>query len=189
MYGHGGGYMLKPRETDGLREELLGERKISKTFVNEKEEEKEKEKKILAIKDIHFKIRYDFKGKGKPAKFFFGAKDPDEMACINREQQVSLWKNVPIQGINILKIEEEEVYSVFEEENDEELAFAPVIMEVKVDTLEDLIRFVVKEEFRRLEIIQPEEIKLTKQELERLLFKFHKSTRDQVYMQIKKIQD
>ncbi len=179
--------MLKPRETEELRQELLGQRKSLPNLLDDKKSEPPKEEEAGSL--VHFKVRFDFKGREKPAKFFFGGKNSEEVACYNREQQLALWKNVPVQGINILKINEEEVYSVFEEDKDEEVAYAPLTMEVKVDSLEDLVRFVVKEEFRRIEILHPKSVKLSSQALERLLFKFHQSARDQLFMHLKKMEE
>lgn len=178
--------MLKPRETEELRQELLGQRRVVPNLMEEKKVELEKEEEANAI---HFKLRFDFKGKEKPAKFFFGGKNSAEVARYNRDQQVALWKNVPVQGINIIKMEEEDVYDVFDEAHDQEVAYAPIIMEIKVDSLEDLVRFVVREEFRRIDILEPKSIKMNSQALERLLFKFHQAARDQVFMQIKKLQE
>ena len=177
--------MLKPRDTEELRQELLGQRKPVANLVDEKKTEPREEE----VPSIHFRVRFDFKGKEKPAKFFFGGKNSEEVARYNREQQVALWRNVPVQGINIEKIQEEEVYSVFEEGQEEEVAYAPLVMEVRVDSLEDLVRFVVREEFRKIEILEPKTIKLNHQALERLLFKFHQSARDQVFFHIKKLQE
>ena len=179
--------MLKPRETDELRQELLGQRKPLPGLAEEKKSEPRPEGEGGSA--IHFKVRFDFKGKEKPAKFFFGGKNGEDVARYNRDQQLALWKNVPVQGIHILKIQEDEVYSVFEEAQDEEYAYAPLVMEVKVDSLEDLVRFVVREEFRRIEILEPKSVKLNSQALERLLFKFHQSARDQVFLHVKKLQE
>ncbi len=175
--------MLKPRETDDLlMKERLEPRRTGSEPANQNEET---EKDLNKDNTLHFKIRLDFKGKAKPAKFFFGGKNTQEVAQITREQQAALWKNVPIQGIDIIEINEGEIYTVFDEE-EEEIAFAPLIVEVKVDSLEDVVRFVVKEEFRRLEIVEPDGLSLSKQEIERLLFKIHLSARDQVFLELKK---
>ena len=39
------------------------------------------------------------------------------------------------------------------------------------DTLEDLLRFIFREEFRRIELLEPGSILLSKKEIERLLFR------------------
>ncbi len=181
--------MLKPRKTDALREELLGEKGISKHFAEPPTKEKAVESSEIPDKTIHFKVRFDFKGKSKPARFFFGRKNTEEMAHIAREQQVALWKHVPLQGIDIVKINTEETYLVLDEDEGEEVAYAPLVMEIKASALEDLVIFVIREEFRRLEIIEPEDLKLTRQGLERLFFKFHQATKEQVLLQIKRLQE
>ena len=179
--------MLKPRKTQELRQELLGLETPETPQAGE--EEKKEPKKETEEGIVHFKVRFDFKGREKPARFFFGGRNSMDVARYNREQQVGHWKNVPVQGIQILKIQEEEVYGVFDDAQDEEVAYAPLVMEVRVESLEDLVRFVVREEFRRIEIMEPKSFKLTSQGLERLLFRFHQSARDQVILQIKKLQE
>ena len=41
------------------------------------------------------------------------------------------------------------------------------------DSLEDVLRFIMKEEFRTIEIIQPEQLELSRIELERLLLRIN----------------
>ncbi|MGI6097407.1 MAG: hypothetical protein ACOYBM_04745 [Dethiobacteria bacterium] len=124
---------------------------------------------------IRFKIRYDYKGRPKPARFFFGGRDTEEMAEELREKNVALWRNVPVQGAQIEKVDLMEIYTIFEEEEEEEIAYAPLELQVAVDSLDDIVRFVARSEFRRLEVVEPENITLSKKEVERLLYKINET--------------
>ena len=70
---------------------------------------REKEEKNEALKGVYsrlkFRVRFDYKGKPRPARFFFGGKRTENVAQELRDQQVALWKNVPLQGINIENID------------------------------------------------------------------------------------
>ena len=45
----------------------------------------------------------------------------------------------------------------------------PPELVVSADSLEDLLRFIIREEFRRIEILEPASILLNNREIERLL--------------------
>ncbi|MGI6330198.1 MAG: hypothetical protein ACOX1Y_00130 [Zhaonellaceae bacterium] len=126
---------------------------------------------------LHLKIRLDYKGEPQN-RFFFGGKTGEKVAEEIREQKVALMRNVPFQGITINDIDMSvETYSIFDEVSGEEIAYAPVIVELMADDIEDIIRFIVKEEFRKIEIIEPQEIIMAKQDLERLIFKVNEEMR------------
>ena len=145
----------------------------------DKEEDSRKERDNEHLKEINtadipmlrFKVRFDYKGPPKPARFFFGKKDTEEVAQEIRDQQLSLWRNIPLQGIHVESIDLGEIYMIYDEELDDEVAFAPIELVVSADSLEDLIRFIIKDEFRRIEILEPKTITLTSKEMERMLFK------------------
>ncbi|MFZ5644141.1 MAG: hypothetical protein ACOY46_11170 [Bacillota bacterium] len=123
-------------------------------------------------KVIRAKIRIDFKGNAKPGKFFFGGKSVEKMAEEAREQNVAVFRNIPIQGINILDIDiGTEVYTYFDDINNTETAFAPVILDVAADSVEDLLKLIAREDFRKIEVISPQEIALDRIEIERVLFR------------------
>ncbi len=86
---------------------------------------------------------------------------------------MQLWRNVPLQGINVENMDLGEIYSVYDEESNEEIAYAPLELIVSADSLEDLLRFIIREEFRRIEILEPASILLNNREIERLLFKIN----------------
>ncbi len=146
-----------------------------RTEINSREKEKENNnlRDNYPNSKLKFKVRFDYKGKPKPARFFFGGKKTESVAHDYREQQVQLWRNVPLQGISVENMDLGEIYSVYDEESNEEIAYAPLELAVNADSLEDLLRFIIREEFRRIEILEPTSILLTNKEIERLLFKIN----------------
>ncbi len=124
-------------------------------------------------KRIKIKVRFDYKGKPKPARFFFGGKKTEDVAQEYREQQIARWRNIPFQGIVVEKIDPGEIYNVYDEEMAEEVAYAPLELLIFADSLEDLLRLVFKEEFRRIEILEPDSILLLNKEIEKLFFRMN----------------
>ncbi|KAF1086483.1 hypothetical protein SPSYN_00202 [Sporotomaculum syntrophicum] len=131
--------------------------------------------------EISVKVRLDFKGQGRPGRFLFGGKPVDRAAEEVREQQVALLRNVPIQGIHIDDIDTSiEVYTVWDDENEVNVAYAPVIITVTADNIEDLLRFIVRESFCKIEVIEPASIVMSRYDLERFLFKVSKEMKNYV---------
>lgn len=127
---------------------------------------------------IRVKIRLDYKGFQKPGKFFFGGKHTDEVAEEVREQQVSMLRNVPLQGISIEEVDlSADVYTVFDEIANAQVAYAPVVLTVRADSLEDIVRFIAKEEFRKIEILEPDNILFHRSDIERVLFRVSEELR------------
>ncbi len=121
---------------------------------------------------VRARIRLDFKGVGKPGRFFIGAKPTEKVAEEIREQQVALLRNVPIQGVNIEDIDiSAEVYTIYDEATNGQVAYAPVEILVAAESLDNLVKFVARDEFRKIEILEPANITLGKLDLERLLFR------------------
>lgn len=107
----------------------------------------------------------------KPSKFF-GSKNIEGLAEDLREQKVALLRNVPIQGIQIEEIDmSSEVYVVKDDNSGNLVAYAPVLIIVNADSIDDLSRFIVVDEFRKIEILEPEEVYYSRLDLERFLFK------------------
>lgn len=120
---------------------------------------------------IRVRLRLDYAGHGKPGKLF-GGKNVEQTAEEARQQKVSLLRNVPIQGIRIDEVDMSgEVYTVYEEINRRLVAYAPVFITFSADSIEDAIKFSMKDEFRTVEVLEPENMNLSKYDLERLLFK------------------
>lgn len=121
---------------------------------------------------ILVKVRLDIKGNGKPGRFLFGGKTLDKMAEESREQQLTVFRNVPIQGIQIIDIDcSTEIYTVNDDITNNEIAYAPLELTIKADNLENVIRFITREDFRKVEVLDPASLTLNHNEVERLLFK------------------
>lgn len=124
--------------------------------------------------ELKAKVRLDFKGVSRPGRLFFGSKTTEKVAEEHREQQIALFRNVPIQGIRIEDISlGGETYAVFDDQANNEVAYAPAELIVVADTVEDLVRFVAREDFRRIEILEPTNFVLSRLEIERLLFRIN----------------
>lgn len=144
---------------------------------------------LTASPPIRAKVRFDYRGKARPSRFFFGGKSTEEVAGELRQQQAALWRNVPLQGVQVDHIELGEIYSVYDEDADDEVAFAPMELDVVADSLDKLVRFAVREEFRRILIIEPERIAMCTQQMEHLFFQVNDLVRTQVYLKAKKYTD
>lgn len=137
----------------------------------------------LVTEKLRLKIRLDFRAEERSGRFLFGGKTNLAMAGNVREQQINLLKNVPLQGISLQDFDSTmEVYVMTEDANrrTREVAYAPLILTLKADNIEDIIPFLVRPEFRKVEILGPESINMSKQEMERLMFsifKLFRSTR------------
>lgn len=144
---------------------------------------------LQAQSPIRAKVRFDYRGKARPSRFFFGGKSTEEVAGELRQQQAALWRNVPLQGIRVDHIELGEIYTVYDEDADDEVAFAPMELDVVTDSLDKLVRFAVREEFRRILIVEPDRITLSTQQMEHLFFQVNELVRTQVYLKAKKYID
>ena|GEM_PF-171210 len=127
---------------------------------------------------IRVKIRLDYKGMHKPGRFFFGGKNTEDVAEEVRNQQVGMLRNVPLQGIIIEEVDMSgDVYTVFDEIINTHVAYAPVVLTISSDSMEDIVRFIAREEFRKVEILEPENMVMNKIDIERVLFKFSEELR------------
>lgn len=128
---------------------------------------------------VLLKVRLDFKGTGKPGRFLFGGKPTDRAAEEAREQQVAVFRNVPIQGIQIVDIDASaEVYTVYDDLTNSDTAYAPLVLTVKADSLENTIRFIARDDFRKIEILDPAYVTLNHSDIERLLFKVYEEMKE-----------
>ena len=132
---------------------------------------------------IKIKVRFDYKGIPRPARFFIGGKNSKDVAEDLRQQQAALWRNVPIQGVRIDDVEYLELYEVYDEYEESSIAYAPLELKATLDSLEDLVRFTGKAEFRRIEILEPAKLSLTGRELERLFYKFGETMQERLHEQ------
>jgi hypothetical protein len=132
-------------------------------------------------KPIKVKIRLDFKGTSKPGRFLFGGKSQEKSAEDNREQQVALFRNIPMQGIYIEDIDlSVDVFTVFDDVSNNEVAYAPVTLTICADTLEDVVQFITRKEFRKIEIIEPRNFSLSKHDTEKLFFQIHRQLKEHI---------
>jgi hypothetical protein len=116
-------------------------------------------------------MRFDYIGKAKSSKFF-GNKNLEQLAEETRQHQVSMMRNIPVQGIRIEDIDmSQEVYSIIDDFSGKKMAYAPVVITFYADSIEEVLKFVVKEEFRTVEILEPDELLLVRNDMEKLLFK------------------
>jgi hypothetical protein len=126
------------------------------------------------LSQLRLKVRFDYIGRSKSGKKLFGNKGHEQIAEETRQHKVSQIRNVPIQGIHIEDIDmSQEVYAVIDEITGRELCYAPVTILFGADSLEDAIRFIMKEEFRTVEILQPDQLTFSKLEMERLLLRIN----------------
>jgi hypothetical protein len=73
-----------------------------------------------------------------------------------------------------------DVYTLTSSEKDGDVAFAPIEMVVRADSIEDLIAFTFREELRKIKIIEPTEMLLSNYDMERALFKISEEYRDEL---------
>lgn len=140
-------------------------------------------------RQIKFRVRFDYKGRPKPARLFFGGKDAENMAEELRDQQMALWRNIPIQGAIIENIDLGETYTVHDEELEGEVSYAPMEVLVITRSIDTMVKFIVKEEFRRLDILEPESLQLNRQEIEGLFFKISEEIKNKVISRYKKARE
>ncbi|WP_088226580.1 hypothetical protein [Desulfosporosinus sp. FKB] len=132
----------------------------------------------LLTEHVRVRIRLDFRGEAHSGRFFFGSKSKEQVAEATREQQVAVLRNVPLQGIMIEDVDLSlDVYTVTEGSGrrTQESAFAPIILTLRVENLDDLLPLLIKPEFRKIEFLSPESISLHRLDMERLLFRLSQS--------------
>lgn len=135
----------------------------------------------VLTEQIRVRVRLDFRGEARMGKFFFGGKSEAEVAEQMREQQVTMLRNVPLQGMVIEDFDLSlEVYQITENgrKRGQEVAYAPIILTLRIENFDDLIPLLIKPEFRKIEFLSPENCNVNRVDLERLFFRFN-----QVYQQ------
>ena len=137
---------------------------------------------------ILFKVRFDYRGEHKPGRFLFGGKSIELMAEENREEKVTLLKNLPVQGVSFKDYDiTPEPYVVYDDNLGERVAYAPAVITVQADSIEDMVKFIMREEFRKLEVLEPSQMFITNKDLERVLFKMNEELRKQLLVYSNKI--
>lgn len=123
------------------------------------------------LTSIRMRVRFDYVGKAKAGKIW-GGKSGEQIAEELRQQKASLIRNVPIQGIQIEDLDmSQEVYSIYDDIMGKSVYYAPVTICFSANSLEDAVKFTMKEEFRTVELLDPQEIILNKGEIEKLMLK------------------
>lgn len=127
---------------------------------------------------LKVKLRFDYIGRPKAGKLF-GTKNVEQLADNARQQKVSTMRNVPMQGIRIDDIDmSQDIYTLLDDITGSKVGYAPVVITLYAENIEDVVKFIVKEEFRTIEIIEPEELLFSKGDVEKLLFRFSQDLTD-----------
>lgn len=137
----------------------------------------------LLTEHVRVRIRVDYRGESRSGRFFFGGKSKEQMAEKMREQQVALLRNVPLQGIFIEDVDLSlDVYAVTEGDGrrTHEVAYAPIILTLRIENLDDLLPLLIKPEFRKIDFLSPENISLHRLDMERLLFRLSQSFQQEI---------
>ncbi|MDR3270304.1 MAG: hypothetical protein LBT32_02145 [Peptococcaceae bacterium] len=132
---------------------------------------------------IRVVVRLDYRTEPQVKKRFLKGKNGTEEAEELREQQVALWRNVPLQGIIVEDVDMSlEVYMVKEagKNRDYEVFFAPVILTLRAESIEDLIPVLMNNEFRRIEFLNPESMHIHRLDMERLLYKLNQAFQQEI---------
>ncbi|NMA64130.1 MAG: hypothetical protein GX964_08860 [Syntrophomonadaceae bacterium] len=139
----------------------------------------------IVLHNLKVRVRFDYKGTRMGR--LFGGKSVEQVAEEVREEKVALLRNVPVQGVTIEDIEmSNDVYTVTDEFTGQPVAFAPVTITFSADSLDDAIRFAMKEEFRKVEVLEPEQAFLNRFDIERLLFAINEQLKEfKVYLERK----
>ncbi len=136
-------------------------------------------------KKMRVKARFDYRGEGKQGHVFWRGKEGEQVAEEIREQRAILLRNLPMQGVRIEEINtESEIYTVRDEQTNREVAYAPIEFVVDTDSIEDLIPFLLREEFRKIEVVAPTEIVLDKHDIERIIHRINEEMKNyQLYLE------
>lgn len=130
---------------------------------------------------VKAKIRYDFKAETGTRRFFWKRNDLLEVAKKVRNQKVSLLRNLPLQGINVELLDvDHEVYLIPGDGQKQTTAYAPVEMVVEADSLEDLMPLTLREEFRKIKILEPNQLLVSNNEVERFIFRVNEEYRSEI---------
>jgi hypothetical protein len=136
-------------------------------------------------KRMRLKARFDYRGEGKQGRVFVRGKDGEQVAEEIREQKAILLRNLPIQGVRIEELNTDiEIYTVRDETTNRDVAYAPIEFVMETDTIEDLIPLLLREEFRKIEVVGPDEIVLDKHDVERIIYRISEEMRNyQLYLE------
>lgn len=132
----------------------------------------------VIVNSIRVKVRFDFKGAIKTGRFFFGGKPSEKIALENRAQKADYWRNIPVQGICIEDVNIDlPLYAIYDEAQDDVVAFAPMEVTLSADSIEDIVGFIMREEFRKIAILAPDHLRVSRCDAERLFFRMNETMR------------
>ncbi len=134
---------------------------------------------------IRVKVRLDFRGDIRQSRFIFGGKNKEEVAEALREQNIAQLRNVPLQGIWIEDVDlAAEVYTLLEADGrkQKEVAYAPATLLLRVENIDDLLPFLLKPEFRKIEFISPDNLNIHRLDMERFLYRLSQMFQQEVKM-------
>lgn len=135
------------------------------------------------------RVRLDYQGRSQPYKLFVGAKKAGEVAAENRDREIGLLRNIPLQGIRVLEVDTSpEIYQVADPVTGEDVAFAPVVIQLEADSIEDLVRFILREEFRKIEVLEPEELLLSHYDAERFLYRMGEEMKQLITLAVRRLE-
>lgn len=132
---------------------------------------------------IRVKIRLDYRGEGKSSRFIFGSRRGDEIIEQIREQEVALLRNVPMQGLFLEDIDlsiDPYTVSEYDGRRKREVTYAPVIITLRLENIDDLLPLVTKPEFRKIEFLSPENLNIHRLDIERLFFRVSKILQEEI---------
>lgn len=125
---------------------------------------------------IRARLRLDYGVEGR--RGWFGNRHPQREVEEIREEKMALLRNLPLQGLEIEEVDgSAETYTVTNEVTGRQVVYAPVMLNVRAERLEDLLHLAMLEEVRKIEIAEPEEITLRMEEMQHLLFRAAQESR------------
>ncbi len=128
----------------------------------------------LLTEYIRVRVRLDFRGEKRNGQFFFGGKTKEQVAELVRERQVAMLRNVPLQGVVLEDVDLSiDVYSIDEITGRrlQDIAYAPVLLTLRLENIEDLVPLLLKPEFRKIEVLSPDSVTIYRIDLERTLYR------------------
>ncbi len=137
----------------------------------------------LLLEHLRVRIRLDIRGERHLGPLFIGGKTREQVAESLREKQVAMLRNVPLQGVVLEDVDYSlEVYSVDElvGRRQQEIAYAPVLLTLRVENIEDLLPMLLKPEFRKIEILSPDTVSIHRLDLERLFFNLSQAYQQEI---------
>jgi hypothetical protein len=136
-------------------------------------------------KRMRVRARFDYRGEGKQGRVFARGKEGEQVAEEIREQKAIVLRNMPVQGVRIEELNTDiEIYTLRDEITNREVAYAPIEFILETDSIEDLIPFLLREEFRKIEVLSPGEIVLDRHDIERIIYRISEEMRNyQLYLE------